>query len=268
MPRLQRLRDVIRPQDYQGIDWSSEQAVGLRHFWPLDGRSLYTNLVTGEPLTLNTGSSYRFDGHALLGHSLYLPSGGNNYSMLISGLADVAAPWTFHFWWQRVATPTTVSVFTSKPGSANGVRPEQFNTTNALGYTSGGSDLASTLIAPTDRAVAITYVQATTGNLLIYVDGVERGSLATFQVPITLSRLGNYADSVSLATYGAFGQIGVWERAFSPGEVAGLADPLTRWNLLWTPDRSSVMAPGAPGEPGEPLAYLPFITRSRVSRRM
>jgi len=244
MPRRHRPRDTIRPQEYQGIDWSSAQAVGLRHLWPLDGRSYLGNLVTGEPLTMNAGSSYRFDGHPILGHSLYLPITGNNYSMLIAGLADLPAPWTFNFWWQRVHTGTSVAVMTSKTGSTIGVRSEQYNNTSALGYSAAGTDYSSGHVTPLDQAVAVTYVQTAT-DVLIYVDGILRGTLTTAGAVLTLSRIGNYADSVALATYGFFGQIGVWARAFSPSEVAELVDPRTRWDLLWTPDRARVKAPSA-----------------------
>ena len=239
-------RELIRPQEYQGLQWDSPLAVGLQHVWPLDAVSHLNNLVTNQPLTVNPTSGYRFgEGHPVLGTTLVLPSGGSTASMLIAGLADLAAPWSFHFWWQRIATATSVSVMTSKAGVTTGIRPEQYNNTTNLGFSTGSDLYVSGATVPTDRAVPITYTQASGAgiNASIYATlnagRMLRGTVATSGSLLTLSRIGNYADLVSLAVYGWWGHIHVWNRVLSESEVQMLHEPPTQWNTLWTPSRRS-----------------------------
>lgn len=237
--RSLRTRGLERPSNYQGVNWDSPLAVGLQHFWPLDGLSHLQNLITNQPLTINPTSGYRFgEGDPVLGSTIILPSGGSSASMLISGLASIAAPWTFSFCWHRIDGPSSVHVMTSQPGSAVGVRGEQFSSTNALGYSTSGADLSSGILADTTRVQVITYVQrndAVSTGCELYVDGILVATMATGAAALTLSRIGNYADSVGFPIYGKFGHIQVWNRSLSPSEVSIGFDPMTRWDTLWVP---------------------------------
>lgn len=223
---------------------NTAMSAGLRHCWPLIAGVGTHDIAAGGAATINPTSTLAFQPHPDLGLALYLASGGGTASMLTTSRADLSAPWTFHFWWHRIAGPSTVHVVTSKPGVTTGVRGEQFNNTKALGYTSGGSDRSSGLIVPTSRAVPVTYVQrndAVSTGLIVYLDqyGLSKASatIPSAGSVLTLSRIGNYADAVSLPIYGWYGHICVWDRALTEAEVLTLHHPLTRWDL-YEPARS------------------------------
>lgn len=222
------------------------QARGLLRLWPLNAGGRLQDLVSKSHLTINPTSTFQWGAHPVIGSCLYLPSGGGTASMLTSGLANVAAPWTFSFWWHRIAGPSTVHVVTSAPGSTTGVRGEQFNNTKALGYTAAGTDRSSGIVADSARAQCITYVQpAGAGvDMTVYVDGVARATMATSGSDLTISRIGNYADAVSLPIYGWYGHIGVWNYAMPADLVSALYEPATRWDLYWTPSRRAYLFTG------------------------
>lgn len=259
---------IVRPQDYQGVQWDSPLAAGLRHLWPLDGQSHLNNLVTNQPLTVNAGSGFRYgEAHPILGRSLFNPSGAVG-SMLISGLSDLAAPWTIHWWWHRIATATSVSVLTSRAGTTTGVRPEQYPTTFALGFSTGSDLFVSGATVPTDRAVPITYTQASGAgiNASIYATlnagKMLRGTIASSGSVLTLSRLGNYADAVSLAMFGWWGHLHVWDRVLSESEVALLHEPPTQWDTLWVPVPRAYLFLGGGGGTGTASLTLEAVTLS------
>lgn len=238
---------VLAPSSWQvpagplRVDRSLKLAAGLRHCWPLvHGTGLF-DLMTGKTLTLNATSAYVFQPHPILGLVLHLPSGAASASMLLSGLGDVAAPWTFHFWWHRIAGPSTVHVVTSHTADAAGVRGEQFNNTKNLGLTYGGTDGSFGVAAATDRAVPITITQPSGGSATLWLDryGASRATatLASSGMALPLSHLGNYVPSPSLPIHGWWGHIHVWGRVLSEQEVHVLHHPVTRWDL-YARDRS------------------------------
>jgi len=219
----------VRPVHAAPINTHAPHLRDLVHLWPLAGPYGYLDLVTNQALIVNATSAFRWEPHPTLGRTLFLPSGAATASMLISGFADQPEPWTFRVKWHRITTSTSVAVLTSKPSSPIGVRSEQYPNTKALGYTVGGSDYSSGYSTPLDRGVQVTYSKAVGANLLIWVDGVQVGSIATGSVALTLSRLGNYADAVSLPTYGWWTDIEVWGRAATyADERQYLQDP---WGL-------------------------------------
>lgn len=224
-----------RPAPPYRVNHTNPVTSRIRHFWPLVAGTGLHDILTGRSLTINASSGYTWQPHPTLGVSLYLPSGGATASMLLSGLSDLTAPWTFHFMWHRIDGPASVHVVTSHSANAAGVRGEQFNNTNNLGLTYGGTDGSFGLPASTTRAVPITIVQLASGNATLYLDmfGASRGtaSLASSGVALPLSHLGNYTLAASLPIYGWWGHAIAWERTLNEAEVLTLHNPLTMWDV-------------------------------------
>lgn len=254
------MRDLARPQDYAGLAWDSPLAVGLQHCWPLDGQSLWTDLVSGDPLTPSSGHKYEFQGHGILGQTLYLPASYNSSVLTTGGLADLAAPWTVHFWWQRRANSSGQMQLFAKVGSLVGIKPEQYYATGYLGFTYGSTNGDIGVQAPVGRPVPITYAQGAS-TLSIYVDGQLRGTINTSGSFLPRTHIGNFPASLGdTAVTGHWGHLCVWNRELPLAEVQLLHHPGTQWDLLWVPSRRVYLAVGGGGGSVFPLSLGGTIT--------
>ncbi|REK06686.1 MAG: PEP-CTERM sorting domain-containing protein [Planctomycetota bacterium] len=145
---------------------------------------------------------------------------GDQDNILLHG-GDIAGDWTAEFIVMRTGTRTSAELLRGEPfaSPSSHLKLEQYPNTGQVGYTQ--SFVADHVFSPgyttpLDEFVHLVYVKTAT-EMKLYADGVLKGTNAS---TISLPRY-QFGDAMAESPLAVVDEIVVYDRALSPGEIAG-----------------------------------------------
>lgn len=227
------------PSSISGINWASPLAEGLIHAVAGGYDSTARDLVTGEAMTLGTGTT-RAAGK--LGRALDFNGTSNATAKLSTTSFSDASPFTMASWFQLKNLSNPTSSVSLHQGTDNlhwhvlawspGVPAFRFGVRDGSNYFPAVASYSPSVWEPIFQ---VGVVHGTTDRRQ-YINGVEDGTVSD-SVDVTLTSI----DFFNLGTLHTASQINgsvllhaamVWDqRALSASDVAALYSPKYRWDI-------------------------------------
>jgi hypothetical protein len=190
---------------------------GLVNWWPADGNAL--DIFSGNNGTPSGAFTYT------VGESGMAFSFDGNTAYLTVGAANIPAPWTACMWVNRQPSLTNASILLGD--NTYYLKLEQYNGTHEVGITQlGVADyiFSPTYIAPANAWVHLTFL-GTTSNTVLYVNGVQQGTISTsFPLPRSYIGTGFVSSSSKFINFlrGGLDEILLFNRALAPSEIIAI----------------------------------------------